>query len=126
MLEKINLLIKELLLDLDKLRSKPIRTIRQKNNYEKKLTEIVDTFTEKYLEILLPELQTEYLKSLNKIIRGVKTSQKKKFKKSNVPKTLNTEDVERRFREKMSSLKFLMMEHKKRELAAERLFSYVD
>ena len=122
MLEKINLLQKEFLLDLEKLRLKSIKTIRQKNNYEKKLNELVDKFTEEYLAILLPELQVIYLRSLNKIIRGVKANQKKKFKKSNVPRELNTESIERRFREKMFSLKALEMEYKKKELAVERLF----
>ena len=127
MLDKLNLLISKLLLDLEKLRSKTIRTVRQKNDFEKSLNKIVDKFTQDYLDILLPELQKEYLKAINKIIKGVselkgKEVQKKKFKKSSVPKELNTEDIERRFREKMASLKFLMMEHKKRELAIIGLF----
>ena len=84
---------------------------------------MVEEFKNNYLEVLFEELQKEYLKSLNKIIRDIKTSQKKKFKKTTVPRELDTSDIERRFDEKMASLKFVMMEHKKRELAATKLFN---
>lgn len=127
-LERIAPFVEKLELELEKTRSLPFTTPKQKTMVEAAVTKLARKHLETWKAQLETILQREYKISLNKDVQGAKekfgeATQKRKFKKRENIKELNLDVVFKRMETVVMSLVAVEMEYHRRKLAMNLLFA---